>query len=120
MGDLVNLQSKGRVPPARRSLARYLRELANVIEANEAETEPNAAVVILTGRTQHEVLHVGNDHEPGFIRGAILAAQAVHMPRYDTEGGNIRPRTHNYASGRTVADLVVLRGRQPRDGDDTK
>ncbi|MEN9062882.1 hypothetical protein [Ponticoccus litoralis] len=118
MGDLVNLHEMGRTPPARRALARYLRELAEVIEADEAETAPNAAVVILTGRTQHEVLHVGNDEEPGFIRGALLAAQAVHTPHYDTAGGNIRLRTHTYASGRRAADLVTLQKRAPRNGED--
>lgn len=115
MGDLVNLCEMARTPPARRALARYLRELAEVIENDEAATAPNAAVVILTGRTRHEVLHVGNDAEPGFIRGAILAAQAVHTPHYETAGGNIRPRTHNYASGRKVADLVPLKTRAPVD-----
>lgn len=116
MADVTDFTERSGTPPARRALARYLRELAEIIEADESETAPNAALVVLTGRTRHEVLHVGNNAEPGFIRGAILAAQAVYTPHYDTAGGNIRPRTHNYGFGRAVADLVQMRPRAAQEG----
>lgn len=104
-----------RMPACRRALARYLRNIADCIEADMAETEPNAALLVLTGRTRHEVLHVGNNAEPGFIDGAIAAARAVYCTPYETEGGNLRPRTHQYGSGRKVADVVPMlhRGAAP-------
>lgn len=102
-----------RVPWARRDLARYLRDLAAIIENNEADVEPNAALIVLTGRTHHEVLWVGATLEPGFAGGAVAAASAVVNAPFETEGRNWRPRTHGYQGGRIAGEVLPLRRPAP-------
>lgn len=104
--SVVNFEPS--VPSARRSLARYLRDLANVIDADLAEVEPNAALIVLTGRTAHEVVWTGGHSEPGFLRGALAAAVAVIQTSYPTMGDRQRPRTHIYGSGRRDAEIVSI------------
>ena len=102
-------QLQPRVPKSRKDLARQLREWADIIDADMAETEPNACLLVMTGRTQHEVLWFGSAVEGAFLSGALAAATAVIRAPFLTEGGSVRPRTHNYASGRKVADVVMLK-----------
>ncbi|MEL7281322.1 MAG: hypothetical protein AAGK79_13260 [Pseudomonadota bacterium] len=102
-------QMQPRVPKSRRDLARQLRDWADIIEADGAETEPNACLMVMTGRTQHEVLWFGGAVEGQFLSGALQAAHAVIRAPFETVGGQIRPRTHQYGSGRKIADVVMLR-----------
>ena len=103
-------------PKSRTELVRYLRDLADVIEAETAETDPRAALIVLTGPSRHEVLHVGHNSEPGFICGALQAAQAVYNAPFKTIGGNIRPRTHRYAGGPKRGDVVYINREGQADG----
>ena len=97
------------MPKARRDLARWLREIADSIEADAAETEPNAALLVLAGAERFEVLWKGEDIDPGFTRGAITAARAVLCSGYETAGENLRPRSHQYGAPRGVAKVYELR-----------
>lgn len=79
------------VPPARRALARDLRDLADLIEADQLETEPHGILMCLMGAVQFEVVSVGQTE--GW-RGATQAMHSVVGARFDTIGGNIRMRDH--------------------------
>lgn len=98
-----------KTPKATTELVQYLRKIADHIEAGETETDPRSALLVLTGPVQHEVLHVGHDAEPGFLTGALEAARAVYNANYNTHGGNIRPRTHQYSGGAERGDLTPIR-----------
>jgi len=109
---MTNVMAFGGVPRGRRELARWLRDLADTIESDRAETEPSAALVVLTGDARHEVLWTGHEHQPGFLRGAICAAYAVVTPTYDTAGSNVRPRTHGYAGHKREATVMEISKRE--------
>lgn len=108
MADDSVVQFHPAIPKARRALARYLREMADIIDADMADVEPNAALIVLTGRTKHEVVWTGGDTEPRFLYGALEAARAVLCTPYDTVGGHQRPRTHSYGAGKQEAQVVTL------------
>lgn len=94
MAEIAPLPDSATTCAAHRRLARWLRELADYIEADELETEPHAALIVLTGAEQHEVLIAGYGEDRGGCDGAIYAAHAVTLTNFRTEGGNIRPRNH--------------------------
>lgn len=93
------------VPAARRHLARQLREMADIISADMAETEPHGILMCLMGATQFEVIAVGQAE--GWI-GARQAMSAVLMARFDTVGGNIRQRVHQMYQPRDAAEILPL------------
>lgn len=97
--------AKARRLAAQQRVARYLRELADVIEKDEAETEPTAALIVLTGTSQHEVLSIGFGAD---ATGLTEAAEvAVHCTRpYPTRGRNIRRRYAYRAPPLTGGDVV--------------
>ncbi|MBW3243233.1 hypothetical protein KUV57_11050 [Epibacterium sp. DP7N7-1] len=99
------LKPRGR--DAGKELATYLRQLADHIESGEVETEPRAAMIVLTGRERHEVLHCGHSAEPGFLPGAVRAAEAVYLTPYMRAGGNMCPRTHQYGANEPDRENVV-------------
>lgn len=76
---------------AQQRLARYLRELADVIEKDEAATEPTAALIVLTGAKQHEVLSCGFGNDATGLMEAAQVAEHCTRP-WRTLGRNIRPR----------------------------
>lgn len=96
MAEIVNLPDSAKTRLAHRRLARWLRELAAYIEADDLETEPHAALIVLTGSEQHEVLMAGYSEDARGANGAMNAARAVISPSYRTEGGNIRQRNHDH------------------------
>src|SRR5258708_5493050 len=75
-------------------LTQWLRELADYIDANDLETEPHAALIVLTGPDQHEAICAGYSDDGSALDGAAYAAMAVTRPHFATEGGNIRKRNH--------------------------
>lgn len=93
------------VPAPRRRLARMLRELAEIIEADQAETEPHGIMMCLMGAHQFEVIGIG---ETEGWTGARAAMNAVLSARFDTVGGNIRTRGHQCYQPRKAAEIVPL------------
>ncbi|WP_238368808.1 hypothetical protein [Mesobacterium pallidum] len=102
MADVIGFHG---VPAPRRSLARMLRELADIIEADQAETEPHGILLCLMGAAQYEVIGIG-DME-GYS-GARHAMHAVTSARFDTVGGNIRMRDHQIYQPRGAAEVTPL------------
>lgn len=96
MADIVSLPESAKTRAAHRRLARWLRDLADYIEGDQLETEPHAALIVLTGVAQHEVLIAGYGDDNRGCEGAMNAARAVIAPSYRTEGGNIRARNHDH------------------------
>lgn len=93
------------VPASRRHLARQLRELASIIEADKAETEPHGILMCLMGAAQFEVVTIGQSE--GWL-GATQAMKAVVGARFDTIGGNIRMRHHSIYEPRPAAEVTPL------------
>lgn len=93
------------VPAPRRALARQLRELADIIEADGAETEPHGVMMCLMGASQFEVIGIGDTE--GWS-GARQAMSAVLSATFKTEGGNIRPRRHKIYQPRGTAEVTPL------------
>ena len=93
------------IPAPRRALARQLRELAAIIEADEAETEPHGIIMCLMGAAQFEVIGVGDTE--GWT-GGRAAMDAVLNARFDTFGGNIRMRHHRIYAPRKAAPVTPL------------
>lgn len=93
------------IPAPRRRLARQLRELADIIEADEAETEPHGVLMCLMGAAQFEVIGIGDTE--GWT-GARAAMDAVLGARFDTFGGNIRTRQHRVYQPRGAAAVTPL------------
>lgn len=107
MAEIVNLPESAKTRAAHRKLARWLRDLADYIEADELETEPHAALIVLTGANQHEVLMAGYGDDASGCDGAAHAATAVVSPSYRTEGGNTRTRNHTrYGLALRKANIV--------------
>ena len=102
MADVVGFHG---IPPARRRLARMLRELADIIEADQAETEPHGIMMCLMGAHQFEVIGIGETE--GWV-GARATMNAVLSARFDTMGGNIRMRDHFAYRPRKAAEVVPL------------
>jgi hypothetical protein len=102
MTEIVNFHG---VPAPRRRLARMLRELAEIIETDQAETEPHGIMMCLMGAHQFEVIGIG---ETEGWSGARSAMTAVLSARFDTIGGNIRTRDHFLYQPRGSADVVPL------------
>ena len=102
------------VPALRRTLARQLRELAAIIEADEAETEPHGMLMCLMGASQFETIGIGDTE--GWA-GGRAAMDAVLNARFDTVGGNIRTRHHQLYAPRKAAQvtplIVAVKGKQP-------
>lgn len=107
MAEIVNLPEDAKTRAAHRRLARWLRELADYIESDQLETEPHAALIVLTGVEQHEVLMAGYGEDSRGCDGAMNAARAVISPSYRTEGGNIRPRAHDHYGLRLRKSNIV-------------
>jgi hypothetical protein len=93
------------IPASRRTLARHLRDLADIIEADEAETEPHGIMMCLMGATQFEVIGVG---ETEGWAGARQAMGAVLSATFKTVGGNIRTRQHQIYHPRSAATVTPL------------
>lgn len=102
MADVLGF---GGVPPARRIVASQLRELADIIASDAAETEPHGIVMCLMGATQFEVVCIGQTE--GWS-GAKSAMNAVLSARFDTIGGNIRQRHHHMYNPRAPAEVVPI------------
>lgn len=88
MSKIIELPGGG-LPKARRQLARYLRDIADAIESDQAETEPHAFLMVLTGREQHEVLVGGYGMDRAGFYGAHQAVQTIIANSYRRRGGNI-------------------------------
>jgi hypothetical protein len=99
------------VPAPRRHVARQLRELADIIERDEAETEPHGIMMVLMGASQFEVIGVGDTE--GWT-GARQAFHAVTSATFATVGGNIRMRDHAVYQPRSAAAVTPLMVRQKR------
>lgn len=93
------------IPAPRRRLARQLRELADIIEADDAETEPHGIMMCLMGASQFEVIGIG---ETEGWSGARQALSAVTYASFDTIGGNIRTRQHRIYQPRGMAEVTPL------------
>lgn len=93
------------VPAARMKLARQLRELADLIEADMAATEPHGIMMCLMGAKQYEVIGAGDTE--GW-RGARAAMHAVCGATFQTVGGNIRDRAHRTYQPREAAEVVPI------------
>ena len=102
MSDVIGFHG---VPAPRRRLARQLRELADIIESDQAETEPHGILMCLMGAMQFEVIGVG---ETEGWAGARQAMHAVTGSRFDTVGGNIRMRDHPIYQPRKAAEVTPL------------
>lgn len=93
------------IPAPRRTLARQLRELADILEADQAETEPHGIMMCLMGAAQFEVVGIG---ETEGWAGARQAMDAVLSARFDTIGGNVRTRQHRMYQPRGAAAVTPL------------
>lgn len=102
MSDVVQFHG---IPAPRRALARQLRELADIIEADQAETEPHGVLMCLMGAAQFEVIGIGDTE--GWT-GARHAMNAVIGAQFDTVGGNIRTREHRIYQPREKAGVTPL------------
>lgn len=102
------------VPAPRRTLARQLRQLADIIEADEAETEPHGILMCLMGAQQYEVVGLGETE--GWV-GARTAMSAVLSATFETTGGNIRPRHHRMYQPRGAAAVTPLSVAQKPKGE---
>lgn len=102
MADIIGFHG---IPAPRRSLARQLRELADIIESDEAETEPHGIMMCLMGSAQFEVVGIGNTE--GWT-GARQAMHSVVSARFDTVGGNVRMRDHKMYQPREAASITPL------------
>ncbi|UWQ59992.1 hypothetical protein K3722_07630 [Leisingera caerulea] len=102
---MTNVVSSHGVPAPRRALARQLRELAELLEGDQLDTEPYGIMMCLMGATQFEVVGVG---ETEGWSGARQAMCAVLGAQFDTVGGNIRPRDHAVYQPRKAAAAVPL------------
>lgn len=102
MSDVIGFHG---VPAPRRHLARQLRELAEIIETDQAETEPHGIMMCLMGAAQFEVVGIGNTE--GWS-GARQAMHAVLGASFDTVGGNIRMRDHRIYQPRGAAEITPL------------
>ncbi|MHC2016278.1 hypothetical protein [Methylobacterium sp. CM6247] len=76
----------------RARLVSYLRELADFIERDELETEPDAALVVLTGAEDHEVVCCGYGDDDNALDEAAMVAGSVTRGSFVTMGGNRRKR----------------------------
>ncbi len=102
------------IPAPRRYLARQLRELADIIENDDAETEPHGILMCLMGAAQFEVIGIG---ETEGWSGARQAMNSVLFARFDTMGANIRTRQHRIYQPRGAADVTPLVvSRKPKEG----
>ena len=93
------------VPAPRRALARQLRILADIIEADEAETEPHGIMMCLMGAAQFEVVGIGDTE---CWVGARQAMHSVTTANFQTVGGNIRMRDHQKYQPRGAAEITPL------------
>ncbi|MCP1550651.1 MULTISPECIES: hypothetical protein [Methylorubrum] len=91
-GNVVSLPDGHRAGRVRRDLARHLREIADLIEADQVETEPHAFWLVLTGMAQHEVLYAGYAEDGDGFRGALSAAGFIGGAAFPTRGGPVRRR----------------------------
>lgn len=106
MSDVAQFPTaEARRHTARQRLARYLRELADVIERDDAATEPTAALIVLSGAKRHEVVCSGYKHDAsGFCEAGHVALNCTRPWR--SLGRNIRPR-HAYAPAKMQDENVV-------------
>lgn len=93
------------IPAPRRRLAQQLRELAGILESDDAETEPHGIMMCLMGATQFEVVGIGDCE--GWS-GAQHAMQSVLSATFDTAGGNVRMRNHRKYQPRSLAAVTPL------------
>lgn len=102
------------IPAPRRYLARQLRELADIIEADQAETEPHGIMMCLMGAAQFEVVGIGDTE--GWA-GARQAMYSVLSAQFDTVGGNIRVREHAMYQPREAAAVtpLVIKFKEPSE-----
>lgn len=96
----------------RQRLAAWFRQIADYLDANILETEPHAALVVLAGREQYEVVSCGFTKDALGYREAIWAVKQVCDPSYRTVGGNIRKR-HTYISTPIGSGHNVIDGAFP-------
>ncbi len=94
MSNIVTLPDRAKESRQRRDLAQYLRIIADAIEADDAETEPHALLLVLTGRTQHEVLAAGYADDGAGFSGATRCMVGMDAA-WPTAGRNIRQRQHD-------------------------
>lgn len=93
------------VPAPRRYLAKQLRKLADIIEGDQAETEPHGIMMVLMGAHQFEVVGIG---ETEGWTGARQALHSVTCASFETVGGNIRTRGHAMYQPRGQAEVTPL------------
>lgn len=102
MAEIVGFHG---VPAPRRYLARQLRDLADIIEADQAETEPHGIMMCFMGAAQFEVVGIGDTE--GWA-GARQAMHAVTTASFETVGGNVRVRDHARYQPRKAAEVTPL------------
>lgn len=66
----------------RKHLAEWLRELADLIEANALEVEPRAAWLVLSGTHASEPAHIGYGREGGPPISEALRTTDRYLTRY--------------------------------------
>jgi hypothetical protein len=99
----------GRLIPDRR----YLREVADLLDANDAETEPTAALLVLSGRRNHEVVCCGyGDDAWGYEEASHAAYFVARASGYPTMGRNRRERGDYIA--RPLRHSNIVDGAFPR------
>lgn len=76
----------------RKRLAEWFRAIAQHIEGNEIERPPLAAMIVLSGTTGDEVLHIGYQQEGVSLPQAGTAAQRMATAPYPRRGGNFFDR----------------------------
>lgn len=94
MSDVVAFPSAAaRQHTKRARLAAYLRELADLIDADEVEVEPTAALVVISGPRTHEVVCCGyGDDAWGYEEASRVADFVARDCGYPTIGRNRRER----------------------------
>ena len=76
----------------RARLAAYLRELAEFVEDDNVEIDPVAALVVLSGAEQHEVVCCGYGDDDHALTEAAMVAGFVVRGDFVTRGANRRNR----------------------------
>ncbi|MTI12141.1 hypothetical protein [Sansalvadorimonas verongulae] len=69
-------------------LADYLRTMADYIDSDATECEPEAILMVLSGDKYHEVLGIGHDDKEGLFGEAAASAFSHSRCTYNRRGGN--------------------------------
>lgn len=87
---VIDFPSSPRAFRNRKDIADYMRIIADHIEKNETETEPESILIVLIGKKQFDILHTKENKET--LRQAANKAAYHFGLRFKRRGGNVYER----------------------------